>query len=57
MREAYRLNKNVLRSSEKDSLSLSIALVYISKFKLSYTDIENKLKQVFHRLNKTEYCN
>jgi ribonuclease P protein component len=54
MREAYRLNKNILKSNEKDSLSKSIGLIYISKFKLPYIDIENKLKQVFVRLNKTE---
>ena len=55
MREAYRLNKNILKSNEKESLSISIGLIYISKFKLPYIDIENKLKQVFIRLNKTEY--
>ena len=54
IREAYRLNKGILNSREEKSLSLSIALVYISKFKLPYIDIENKLKQVFVRLNKTE---
>jgi ribonuclease P protein component len=55
MREAYRLNKTLLNVNENQSLSLSIALVYISKFKLPYSEIENKLKQVFVRLNKTEY--
>jgi len=57
MREAYRLNKTLLNIDDKQSLSLSIALVYISKFKLSYSEIENKLKQVFVRLNRTEYKN
>ena len=55
MREAYRLNKSTLSVLEKKSLSMSIGLIYISKFKLPYIDIENKLKQVFIRLNKTEY--
>ena len=55
IREAYRLNKSILDSDEKDSLSLSIALIYISKLKLPFTDIENKLKQVLVRLNKTKY--
>jgi len=55
IREAYRLNKSILDSDEKDSLSLSIALIYISKLKLPFTDIENKLKQVLIRLNKTKY--
>lgn len=31
-----------------------MALIYISKSKLPYSEIENKLKQVFTRLNKTE---
>jgi len=55
MREAYRLNKNTLVSDQKESLSILIALVYISKLKLPYRDIENKLKEVFVRLNKTKY--
>lgn len=57
MREAYRLNKSILVANQKDSLSLSIALIYISKFKLPYNDIEKKLKQVFVRLNKTDKQN
>ena len=55
MREAYRLNKSTLLDDRDNSLSLSIALVYISRFKLPFVDIENKLKQVFLRLNKIEY--
>ena len=52
MKEAYRLNKSHLTDLQKESFSLSIGLLYISKFKLPYIDIENKLKQVFVRLNK-----
>ena len=52
MREAYRLNKSILESEKKDELSISIALIYISKFKLPFAEIENKLKHVFVRLNK-----
>lgn len=55
MREAYRLNKSILTDEQFDSLSISIALIYISKLKLPFTDIENKLKQVLVRLNKTKY--
>jgi len=55
MREAYRLNKKILLADQKDSFSISMALVYISKFKLPYSDIEDKLKQVFIRLKKTKY--
>lgn len=55
IKEAYRLNKSILIDNQKETLSLSIALIYISKFKLPYIEIENKLKQSFVRLNKTEY--
>ncbi len=55
LREAYRLNKNILTTGQKEQFSLSIALIYISKFKLPYKEIEDKLKQVFIRLNKTKY--
>lgn len=54
MREAYRLNKSILNHEQMDSFSLSIALIYISKLKLPFSDIETKLKQVFVRLNKTD---
>jgi ribonuclease P protein component len=52
MREAYRLNKNILVSNLKEPFSMSIALVYISKSVLPFSEIENKLKQVFVRLSK-----
>ena len=55
LREAYRLNKNILTTDQKEQFSLSIALIYISRFKLPYKEIEDKLKQVFIRLNKTKY--
>ena len=54
MREAYRLNKMNLKANQNDTFSISIALIYISKFKLPYSEIESKLKQVFERLNKIE---
>jgi ribonuclease P protein component len=57
IREAYRLNKNILATDQKEQFSLSIALIYISRFKLPYKEIEDKLKQVFIRLNKTKYQN
>ncbi len=57
IREAYRLNKSYLITDQKELFSLSIALIYISKSKLPYSEIENKLKQVFIRLNKTEKHN
>ena len=54
MREAYRLNKSILKTGQTESFSISMALIYISKFKLSFNDIEFKLKQVFVRLNKID---
>jgi ribonuclease P protein component len=55
MREAYRLNKSLSLADEKEASSISIALIYIGKFKLPYAEIEDKLKQVLVRLNKTKY--
>lgn len=54
MKEAYRLNKNAFIKERKETVSLLIALIYISKFELPYTEIENKLKQVFVRLKEVE---
>jgi ribonuclease P protein component len=54
MREVYRLNKSTLVTDLEKSLSFSIALIYISKLKLPFEDIEFKLKQVFVRLNKID---
>ena len=55
MREAYRLNKNILTAKQNHPFSISIGLVYISKFKLPYSEIELKLKQVLIRLNKSNH--
>ncbi len=50
VREAYRLHKHQISlSSEK---SLFIAYIYVSKEILPYSEIENKLNQSLHRLNK-----
>lgn len=57
MREAYRLNKSILKAGRTESYSISMALIYISKFKLPFNDIEFKLKQVFVRLNKIDNQN
>ena len=54
MKEVYRLNKGFLNYGAENPFSLSIALIYISRFKLPFSEIEFKLKQVFVRLNKTE---
>ena len=52
MREAYRLNKNILNTGAGNNISLSIGLVYLSREILSFKEIENKLKQILVRLNK-----
>ncbi len=57
MREAYRLIKDILKADQTESFTRSIALIYISKFKLPFDEIEFKLKQVFARLNKTDNQN
>ncbi len=54
IREAYRLNKAMIGIAHNESFPISIALIYISKFKLPFQEIEHKLKQVFIRLNKAE---
>ncbi len=54
MREAYRLNSNILKDKSDPAFSLSMALIYISKSKLPFAEIENKLKQVFIRLVKAD---
>lgn len=46
MREAYRLNKDVLNSG----IFYKIAFVYVDKRVLPYTQIEPKLKILLHRL-------
>lgn len=53
MREAYRLNKSMLKAGTDNPFSLSLTLIYIAEKVICYTDIESKLKQVFIRLNKT----
>lgn len=54
MKEVYRLKKGFLNYGAENPFSLSIALLYVSRFKLPFSEIEFKLKQVFVRLNKTE---
>ncbi len=50
MREAYRLNKEVLIHDTNEGISFSVAFIYISKSKLTFQDIEHKLKEVLLRL-------
>lgn len=53
LKEAYRLNKSMIKSGTDIPFSLSLTLIYIAESVISYTEIESKLKQVFVRLNKT----
>jgi ribonuclease P protein component len=53
MREAYRLNKGDFLGDIQSEVSISLAIIYIGRLKLPYTEIENKLKAVFLRLLKT----
>jgi ribonuclease P protein component len=53
LKEAYRLNKSMIKSGTDIPFSLSLTLIYIAESVISYADIESKLKQVFVRLNKT----
>lgn len=50
MREAYRLN----RPEGFPGLSISAAFVYIARNCLPYSEVENKLKSILHRLTSAE---
>ena len=50
IREAYRLNKQSLGINN----SLLIAYIYTAKSKLSYSEIEDKLKQTLKRLHEKD---
>ena len=51
MREAYRLNKEILLSSN-DPRMMQVALIYSSKEVLNYTTIENATKKILETLAK-----
>lgn len=55
MKEAYRLQKHLLQGNAVSTLSISCALIYIGKEKLSYGEIEAKLKIILLRLNEAVY--
>lgn len=48
LREAYRLNKHILRP-DKENLYYCMAIVYISKLIMPYSEIESKLIKVLRR--------
>lgn len=53
LREAYRLNKDLIFSEKALKVPYVIACVYLSKEKWQYKDLENKLKDSLKRLKLT----
>ena len=51
MREAYRLNKDILLSSTEPR-ALQVALIYSSKEVIDYKTIENATKRILEKLGK-----
>ena len=51
MREAYRLNKQILLSSTEPR-ALQVALIYSSKEVIDYKTIENATKRILEKLGK-----
>jgi ribonuclease P protein component len=50
MREAYRKNKHKLIEHIGNGISLSVALVFVGREKISYAQLESKLNAVLLRL-------
>jgi ribonuclease P protein component len=55
MKEAYRLNKSILKEEGREVYSNIFALLYVSKTKLPFVEIEDKLKQALLRLRKVKH--
>ncbi len=53
MREAYRLNKHIISSEKAPAVPYVLAYVYLSKDKMSFKELENKLKASLKRLKIT----
>lgn len=53
MREAYRLNKHIIYSEKAPAVSYVMAYVYLSKDKISFKLLEDKLKASLKRFNNT----
>lgn len=52
LKEAYRLNKQIILPDQEKTLSLSIAFVYVAKEILPYKQLETKLKKCLLRLSQ-----
>jgi ribonuclease P protein component len=50
LKEAYRLNKNLIFTEKAPPVPYIIGYVYLSKDKLSFKELENKLKSSLKRL-------
>lgn len=53
MREAYRLNKHIIYSEKAPEVPYVIAYVYLSKDKMSFKEVEDKLKASLKRFKNT----
>jgi ribonuclease P protein component len=53
MREAYRLNKHIIYSEKAPEVPYVIAYVYLSKDKMSFKELEDKLKASLKRFKNT----
>jgi len=52
MREAFRLHKELLIGDDQTGFSITLSIIYIGKVKLSFLEVENKLKEAFIRLKE-----
>ncbi len=52
IKEAYRLNKHLLFTSNNDQYSLKIAYIYVGKKAYNFEFIQQKLVETLTRLNK-----
>lgn len=52
MREAFRLNKQLLIADNQGNFSITLSIIYIGKSKLSFSEMGDKLKEAFIRLHK-----
>lgn len=50
IKEAYRLRKRLIYPNFPQDKSISVALIYSSKTKLSFDEIDNSIKQIFNQI-------
>lgn len=54
VKEIYRLNKHIIWSEAGESISLSVAFIYVAKDILPYNQMETKLKKCLLRLSQVQ---